>query len=516
MNIRQLTLILLLLALSPVMQSFCGFYVAKADARLWNKASSVILTRQGEQTAVTMISDFQGDVKDFAIVIPVPVVLKKEQIRIADASVFQTLDDYSAPRLVEYHDENPCDAPRYELMEDMVMSAPMEDSEMKRSAPSGPRKQVTILERYTVGEYDILILSAEESSGLKTWLNDNGYRVPADAEEVLDPYLKSGMKFFVAKVNLENYAKSGSKELRPIQMTFQSPKFMLPIRLGMANANGDQDLIIYAITDQGRVETANYRTLDIPSDKQVPLFVKEKFGAFYRDLFQKAWKNSGENTVWTEYAWDLSSSNYSHCDPCTGTPPQYADLREAGVFWVTAARPNGYSISDYTGNLFFTRLHVRYRRSTFPQDLVFIATPNKTQHQGRYILTHPATGDLTCPEGKNYKKSLLNRRQDELRNLSDLTGWANATDYLYSTPLEGERQRMSPYLEPIRKRDTLDKGSLPILQTPDQPTPPAPTPELPPARRQPWSYWFVALAGLGAALGGWLWMRHRTTPASLS
>ena len=67
------------------------------------------------------------------------------------------------------------------------------------------RKQesVKIEAKYIVGEYDILILSAKESRGLKTWLNENGYKIPANAEEVLDPYIKSNLKFFVVKVNEE-------------------------------------------------------------------------------------------------------------------------------------------------------------------------------------------------------------------------------------------------------------------------------------------------------------------------
>ena len=106
-------------------------------------------------------------------------------------------------------------------------------------------------------EYDILILSATESDGLKTWLDQNDYKVPKGAERVLDSYIKQDMKFFVAKVNLEEKAKQGGEMLRPIAVAFETPKFMLPIRLGMANANGAQDMIVYLFSKKGRVETAN-------------------------------------------------------------------------------------------------------------------------------------------------------------------------------------------------------------------------------------------------------------------
>ena len=105
--------------------------------------------------------------------------------------------------------------------------------------------------------------SAEESLGLKRWLADNGYQIPEKAEAILEPYLKSDMKFFVAKVNLEEYGQSDYQNLRPIQIRYNHPRFMLPIRLGMANAKGSQDLIVYAMTPRGRVEATNYQTVDI-------------------------------------------------------------------------------------------------------------------------------------------------------------------------------------------------------------------------------------------------------------
>ena len=50
---------------------------------------------------------------------------------------------------------------------------------------------VTIEARYTVGEYDILILSAQQSSGLETWLRENGYMIPAGASAVIAELLEA-------------------------------------------------------------------------------------------------------------------------------------------------------------------------------------------------------------------------------------------------------------------------------------------------------------------------------------
>src|SRR5229473_2905748 len=93
---------------APTLLGFCGFYVSKADTKLFNKASQVVLIRDGDRTVMTMTNDFKGDSKEFAVVIPVPTFLKREQIHVGDGSVIDHLDAYSAPRLVEAFDPNPC------------------------------------------------------------------------------------------------------------------------------------------------------------------------------------------------------------------------------------------------------------------------------------------------------------------------------------------------------------------------------------------------------------------------
>src|ERR1043166_1212454 len=93
---------------TPSIVAFCGFYVAKADTKLFNEASQVVLVRDGDRTVMTMVNDFKGDAKDFAVVIPVPTFLQREQIHVGDKALVDHVDAYSAPRLVEYFDENPC------------------------------------------------------------------------------------------------------------------------------------------------------------------------------------------------------------------------------------------------------------------------------------------------------------------------------------------------------------------------------------------------------------------------
>ena len=103
---RKLLLFTLGLALTASAQAFCGFYVGKADANLFNEASQVVVARDGDKTVVSMLNDYKGELKEFALVVPVPSVLQRGQIHVGDKKIFDRLDAYSAPRLAEYYPAN--------------------------------------------------------------------------------------------------------------------------------------------------------------------------------------------------------------------------------------------------------------------------------------------------------------------------------------------------------------------------------------------------------------------------
>ena len=405
-------------------QGFCGFYVAKADTKIFNKASQVVLARQDDKTVITMVNDFKGDPKEFAIVVPVPTFLEKDQIHVGEKALIDHLDAYTAPRLVEYYDPDPC-VEELVLKRRVAMDAAAPASAAKGASALG----VKIEAEYTIGEYDILILSADQSEGLETWLTQNGYKIPAGAASVLESYIKQKMRFFVARVNLSEKARLGFTYLRPIQVAYESPKFMLPIRLGMVNANGPQELFVYALSQKGRVETVNYRTVKLPTGMDVPLYIKEIFGDFYRAMFDHQVKGEGMRAVFQEYAWDMG-----WCDPCAADPLSAEELRKLGVFWMdggagSSGRSGRRPALSGAQNVFVTRLHLRYDAQHFPEDLVFQETGDRSNFQGRYVLRHPWTGKSDCPAAKAYREKLAKRRETEAQTLAGLTGWELADIY---------------------------------------------------------------------------------------
>jgi hypothetical protein len=424
--------------------AFCGFYVGKADASLFNEASQVIMARDGDRTVISMANDYKGELTEFALVVPVPTVLKREQINVGDPAIFARIDAYSAPRLAEYFDDDPC-RPRI-AMESMMMRAAPAAAPAGRATADAKTLGVKVEAEYTVGEYDIVILSAKESDGLETWLTSNGYKIPKGASRALGPYVKQDMKFFVAKVNLKEQTKTGFTKLRPLQFAFESEKFMLPLRLGMVNSNGPQDLIVFMLTRNGRVESSNYRTVKLPANMDLPVHVRSDFKSFYKAMFDQAAQRENYKVVFTEYFWDMS-----WCDPCAADPLSREELHKAGVWWVNEPRnwdqpvpmptplptvtpapmpsmpsrilPRPRPMPGGAQPVMLTRLHVRYTRDTFPEDLMFTQTNDRQNWQTRYVLRHPFKGEANCPEGARYFAEVAKRQEREAQQFASLTGW---------------------------------------------------------------------------------------------
>jgi hypothetical protein len=231
---------------------------------------------------------------------------------------------------------------------------------------------------------------------------------------VIGSYIKQNMRFFVAKVNLTRMHDLGQAYLRPLQVRYATAKFMLPLRLGTVNANGPQDLIVLALSRRGRVEASNYRTVKVPSDFDVPLFVKDDFANFYRATFEHAVAREHMQAVFVEYAWDTG-----WCDPCAADPMSIGELVDLGAGWISSRPPGDTGSAPYV-----TRLHVRYDAKSFPEDLNFIETGDRQNFQGRYVMHHPATAKASCAAGEAYRAGLPARFRREAQILADATGWA--------------------------------------------------------------------------------------------
>ena len=423
-------------AQTPSAEAFCGFYVAGADAKLFNNATMVVLMREGTRTVLSMQNNYQGPPENFAMVVPVPIVLQKENVKTLPREIFDHVDKLAAPRLVEYWEQDPCAQPA-PAAEALIMPSPAGRPAAKSRSPDSLGVQIEA--QFTVGEYEIVILSASDSLGLDTWLRQEGYKIPAGAEPLLRPYVQGGMKFFVAKVDSTKVRfEKGMAMLSPLRFHYDADTFNLPVRLGLVNSAGTQDLIVHILARGQRFELANYKNVTIPTNLDVDEKARDQFGAFYAALFDRTIEEN-PGAVVTEYAWDASS-----CDPCpspTLTPQEIATLGGDVLPGSEDGSPSpapGVAPSPAPGSppgvapsrrpsirwrggsgFVLTRLHARYGRDALGEDLVFRAAPpvaggrewrgqdgklevgatpgsGINNFQGRYAIRHPWKGAIAC------------------------------------------------------------------------------------------------------------------------
>jgi hypothetical protein len=428
------SLVLAMVCLPRVSEAFCGFYVTGSDQQLAADATQVVLMRKGTRTVLSMQNNYKGPPEAFAMVIPVPVVLKEADVKTLPPAVFGNVERMGAPRLVEYWEQDPCQ-PQVKYSE---MSRRASGPPRPAPAKSAPKDDlgVTVEAQFTVGEYQIVILSAKDSTGLDTWLRREKYNIPKAAEPLLRPYVESGMKFFVAKVDIKKVKFVGNRaDLSPLRFHYDSEQFELPIRLGLANSTGTQDLIVSILAPNQRYEVANYKNVTIPTNLEVSNDVRERFGAFYASLFDRTIeKNPG--AVVTEYAWQAST-----CDPCPGPVLNYNDFLTLGADVLDgqqiaappaptppskgapakpmppAPMPMRRPPPRMNNDFVLTRLHARYGKD-IKDDLVFKAAPpivggrehvvangkleegsqasSVNNFQGRYAIRHRWTGKVAC------------------------------------------------------------------------------------------------------------------------
>src|SRR5678809_931069 len=192
---------------------------------------------------MTMSNNYQGPPENFAMVVPVPVVLKKTDVKTLPADVFDRVDSLSAPRLVEYWEQDPCAPP----MPPMPAPAPVMEMESAADEGGSPSKRdlgVKIEAKFVAGEYQILILSATDSSGLETWLRREKYNIPQGAAAALAPYIRDKSKFFVAKIDIKKVKRDaqGAVHRSPLRFFYAANELRLPARLGLLNTGAKHDL----------------------------------------------------------------------------------------------------------------------------------------------------------------------------------------------------------------------------------------------------------------------------------
>lgn len=417
-------------------EAFCGAYVGAEGDEIHNNASRIVLAREGTITTLTMFNDFEGDASTFGMVIPVSATIDADNIQLVVPELLDRLDRYSAPRLVQYTCEDffnddgitidpmvvapgtggSASSSRSVAVPDsegVFDTADIGDSFSRPSSSSGcgggssaaylsetdttddrldTATGVVIEDEFILGEYELWVLRADEAEGLTRWLSDNDFVMPSGATTLLDEYISTEGRFLALRINTD-LVPAGQDWLSPLQLTYDSPAWSLPIRLGTVSSPGMQDLIVYTLTPHadGRVGISNYPETEPPGDECMLSVDVDQPITDFSDAYEARWSDAAgvfpdtPGLAWsTEYSWGVSLNGVDpavKCDPCPEPDPRDAssDPITEDELWQLGLRSawDGWHV---------TRLRLRYTPKSVPQDLMLYPTRVQDQAQVRYII----------------------------------------------------------------------------------------------------------------------------------
>jgi len=225
-----LIIIIALILIIPGKALADGMIIPPPIGSIKETDQKAVIWHDGETETIILSIVFKGDVKEFAWVIPVPA---KPDVTKGVDELFVSLDDLTSPKRGS----------------DINIAAPGLFGGVDRGA-----KSVTVIETKKVDIYDISVLSAQDSSDLQSWLEENGYEYPKNKEHLLRSYINRGWYFVAAKVNTQELPLAAGLKTghaTPLKISFPSEKIVYPLKISGKAADSE-------FVDEGEEKIAAY------------------------------------------------------------------------------------------------------------------------------------------------------------------------------------------------------------------------------------------------------------------
>lgn len=267
----------------------------------YSPASAVVITRDGRRTVLTIEAAYRGPATELSMVIPIPSAIDREAVRTVSGTLFRRFDGETAPRV--RHVWPPCPLSR------MVSPASAEGSGSSAGFSGRTETErvqeeygVEIQDEWPVDEYDVTLLGAEQSNGLLAFLRERGLELPQVAETMLRGYIENGHRFALFHVDPTRAQRIGAlMMLSPIQIEYESDELRVPVRLGTLNSPGEQEILLYVLSPEGRYEMANRTNLNAPTDMRMRRDARGAFAELYTSITDEIFRRNPGAAI-TEYA----------------------------------------------------------------------------------------------------------------------------------------------------------------------------------------------------------------------
>jgi hypothetical protein len=124
--------------------------------------------------------------------------------------------------------------------------------------PSERDPGVTVVHEGSVGPYQTATLKSTDPGAIGRWLTENGYRIPADIQPLLDDYTAQGRDFIALRLKPD----AGIRAMRPVRVIMPGTITTFPMRMLAAGAGDTVALKVFVITE-GRVQVDGFPGAEI-------------------------------------------------------------------------------------------------------------------------------------------------------------------------------------------------------------------------------------------------------------
>ncbi|HVU02023.1 MAG TPA: DUF2330 domain-containing protein [Polyangiaceae bacterium] len=315
-------------------EAFPGFFAYQGQ-KPGNLSTQVVLMKRNDTTVVSVMPDYQGDLKPFAVVLPVPDDVKVADVKTLRRDFVDRVDQISAPRFHEFWEMDPCDGDKreQEWERDLTVHGGgflgMDIGQSGGDTTFKPGKEMglVVTPDFKEGEQKFSLIPASDAGDLAGALKKKGYTAPDGVNQAVAPYVSAGMNFLVAEVDTKKVELVGGDRaiVSPIRYFTQKP-VNVDATLGLLDSTGMQELFVYVITPEKRYEVKNYPNVFPPTNIEVDFKVKERIGEFYAGLHDLLIAKQPLGVL-NEFAWSTKGCG----QPCPNEPLLIHELLTLGA-----------------------------------------------------------------------------------------------------------------------------------------------------------------------------------------
>ncbi len=259
---------------------FPGVLVGKGNGALVVHTAHEAVMLKGNVSVVTVMIDYDGPLDPFALLMPVPADVTPDRVQAVKREFMARLEQLSAPRYHAFYEMDPCE--EGELEQDWDVRYQVADSGFL--APSfmpPPERNWTVPNEIGIAtkpvfkgnesEFYFHVLPLRKPQAVKAWLSKHGYDASPNVLDALCRGLQKQPRLLVAEVNVQRaeLLGNGGLQLGGIRYWSRAPFNEIEATLGLQNSASVQDLFVYVLHPNARVQAKNRANLFLPTNLEV-------------------------------------------------------------------------------------------------------------------------------------------------------------------------------------------------------------------------------------------------------